>query len=86
MLEKVADYGQKGVITLQNLGRSGVFLGNVLFRIPDVRRLWPLLRQQLYFVGVLSCVIIIVSALFIGMVVGLQGYNTLQKFGAGSQL
>lgn len=37
-------------------------------------------------VGVLSFLIIVVSGLFIGMVVGLQGYNTLQKFGAGSQL
>ena len=42
--------------------------------------------SQLYFVGVLSCLIIVVSALFIGMVVGLQGYNTLEKFGASSQL
>ena len=40
----------------------------------------------MHFVGVLSCIIIVVSALFIGMVVGLQGYNTLQKFGASSQL
>ena len=58
----------------------------MLFRKPDISRLWPLLRYQLYFVGVLSCLIIVVSALFIGMVVGLQGYNTLQKFGAASQL
>lgn len=58
----------------------------MLFRKPNVLRLWPLLRYQLYFIGVLSCLIIVVSALFIGMVVGLQGYNTLQKFGASSQL
>ena len=44
------------------------------------------MRYQIHFVGVLSCLIIVVSALFIGMVVGLQGYNTLQKFGASSQL
>ena len=41
---------------------------------------------QLYSVGVLSCLIIVVSALFIGMVVGLQGYNTLEKFGATTHL
>ena len=58
----------------------------MLFRKPQILKLWPLLRYQLYFVGVLSCVIIVVSALFIGMVVGLQGFNTLQKFGASSQL
>jgi phospholipid/cholesterol/gamma-HCH transport system permease protein len=71
---------------LQNIGNSGLFLFFMLCRRTNVAKLWPLLRYQIYFVGVLSCLIIVVSALFIGMVVGLQGYNTLQKFGASSQL
>ncbi|KTD82830.1 lipid asymmetry maintenance ABC transporter permease subunit MlaE [Legionella waltersii] len=86
MLNAIARIGSKGVRTLQSIGSSGMFLFLMLFRKPDVVRLWPLLRYQLYFIGVLSCLIIVVSALFIGMVVGLQGYNTLQKFGAASQL
>ncbi|MFC3909624.1 lipid asymmetry maintenance ABC transporter permease subunit MlaE [Legionella dresdenensis] len=86
MLEQVAQFGRSGVKTLQSIGSSGVFLLRMFARNPDFRRLWPALRFQLHFVGVLSCLIIVVSALFIGMVVGLQGYNTLQKFGAGSQL
>ena len=86
MLETIARLGNRGVQVLQSIGNSGLFLFAMLFRRPDIPRLWPLLRHQLYFVGVLSCVIIVVSALFIGMVVGLQGYNTLQKFGAASQL
>lgn len=86
MLEKLAYVGQRSINTLQSIGSSGVFLLGVLLRQPDFRRLWPDLRVQLHFAGVLSCIIIIVSALFIGMVVGLQGYNTLQKFGASSQL
>lgn len=86
MLNAIARVGQNTVNTLQNIGNSGVFLTHVIFRKPDIKRLWPALLAQLYFVGVLSCLIIMVSALFIGMVVGLQGYNTLQKFGVGSQL
>lgn len=86
MLEWIERCGQRGVSTLQSLGSSGVFLCKVILRKPDFLRLWPALRAQLYFVGVLSCLIIVVSALFIGMVVGLQGYNTLEKFGAGTQL
>jgi phospholipid/cholesterol/gamma-HCH transport system permease protein len=39
-----------------------------------------------YAEGVLSLVIIIVSGLFIGMVVALQGYHILEKFGAAQQL
>lgn len=86
MLEKIADIGQRGIDTLQSIGNSGVFLLRIFARNPDLKRLWPDLRIQMHFVGVLSCIIIVVSALFIGMVVGLQGYNTLQKFGASSQL
>ncbi len=86
MLEMIAQLGQRTIGSMQTLGDSGLFLLRVLMRKPDFRRLLPALSAQLYFVGVLSCLIIIVSALFIGMVVGLQGYNTLEKFGAGSQL
>src|SRR4029079_7961923 len=38
--------------------------------------------REVYFSGVLSLVIIIVSGLFVGMVLGLQGFETLQKYGA----
>lgn len=86
MLNFIARFGQSGLNTIQSVGTSGTFLVRVLMRKPSLIRLWPALRDQLYFVGVLSCLIIVVSALFIGMVVGLQGYNTLAKFGANSQL
>lgn len=86
MLNQIAKLGENGLSHLQDMGRSGVFVLSLLFRKPDFKRLLPDLSQQLYFVGVLSFLIIVVSGLFIGMVVGLQGYNTLEKFGAGSQL
>lgn len=41
-----------------------------------------LVIREVYFSGVLSLIIIIVSGLFVGMVLGLQGYETLQKFGS----
>jgi phospholipid/cholesterol/gamma-HCH transport system permease protein len=86
MFETIAKYGRSGINVLQSVGNSGIFLLRVLARNPDFKRLLPDFRDQMHFVGVLSCIIIVVSALFIGMVVGLQGYNTLQKFGASSQL
>lgn len=86
MLDMLARVGGRGLNTLQSIGVSGLFLLNVFMRKPDLRRLWPDLRVQLHYVGVMSCLIIVVSALFIGMVVGLQGYHTLEKFGASSQL
>jgi phospholipid/cholesterol/gamma-HCH transport system permease protein len=47
----------------------------------SIRR-FGLIIRELYFTGVLTMVIILVSGLFVGMVLGLQGYETLQKFGA----
>jgi phospholipid/cholesterol/gamma-HCH transport system permease protein len=41
-----------------------------------------LVMREVYFSGVLSLIIIIVSGLFVGMVLGLQGFETLQKYGA----
>jgi phospholipid/cholesterol/gamma-HCH transport system permease protein len=38
--------------------------------------------REIYFAGVMSLVIIMVSGLFVGMVLGLQGFETLQKYGA----
>ena len=43
---------------------------------------FPLLLKQLYAVGVLSLAIIVVSGLFIGMVLGLQGYTILSDYGS----
>jgi phospholipid/cholesterol/gamma-HCH transport system permease protein len=42
--------------------------------------------REIYFSGVMSLLIIIVSGLFVGMVLGLQGYETLQRFGSGDAL
>jgi len=48
---------------------------------PSFRRIRLTIRE-IYFAGVLSLVIIAVSALFVGMVLGLQGYETLVRYGS----
>lgn len=68
------------------LGRANLFLFRV---IGGLHFLWQrpfLLVRQLYAVGVLSLPIILVSGLFVGMVLGLQGYANLVDFGATSSL
>jgi phospholipid/cholesterol/gamma-HCH transport system permease protein len=69
-----------------HLGRLGVFAGDV-----TVQALRPPFRlrrllDELYNVGVLSLGIICVSGAAVGMVLGLQGYNTLVRFGAEESL
>lgn len=46
------------------------------------RRPWLVVRE-IYFIGVLSLLIIVVSGLFVGLVLGLQMYDTLERFGSG---
>lgn len=86
MLKLVNEVGASGVKFLRGLGRAGFLLFHTLIRKPNMRKNFPLLVEQLYAVGFLSLLIMIASALFIGMVVGLQGFNTLNKFGATAQL
>lgn len=45
-----------------------------------------LIRDQMHFLGNYSLVIIAISGLFVGFVFGLQGYYTLQRFGASEAL
>ena len=42
--------------------------------------------REIYFTGVMSLLIIVVSAFFVGMVLALQGYNTLQKYGSSEAI
>lgn len=86
MLLQIERLGNKVVNGIQNIGKSGIFLLKIIFTKPNLQSLRKSIIEQIYFVGVLSFLIIIISALFIGMVLGLQGYNTLQKFGATSAL
>ena len=52
---------------------------------PSFRR-FHLTIREIYFTGVLSLIIILVSGLFVGMVLGLQGYDTLVRYGSSEAL
>ncbi|TVP93643.1 MAG: lipid asymmetry maintenance ABC transporter permease subunit MlaE [Pseudomonadaceae bacterium] len=84
MLDRLASLGRLGLDVLAAVGRSGVFLLHALVGRSSYGSSFHLLCRQLYSVGVLSLPIIIVSGLFIGMVLALQGYNILVDFGSES--
>jgi phospholipid/cholesterol/gamma-HCH transport system permease protein len=86
MIDRVAILGAWGIDNLRQFGKAGTLLYRVLFFPPSLRKGFPLVIQQIYAEGVLSLLIIIVSSLFIGMVLALQGYHTLMKFGASPEL
>ncbi len=78
--------GRFGLARFERLGRGHIFLAYVLGGLPSVLLRWHLIAMQVFAVGVLSLVIIVVSGGFVGMVLGLQGYYTLVDFGAEESL
>ena len=64
---------------------SRFFLATLLKSGTSFRR-FHLTIREIYSAGVLSLIIIVVSGLFVGMVLGLQGYETLQKYGSAEAL
>lgn len=86
MISTLQTLGRKGLRFFERLGRSHVFLAYTLRGIPAALWRLRLVVAQVYVAGVLSIVIIVVSGLFVGMVLGLQGYNTLVDFGAEESL
>ncbi|MFD1804443.1 lipid asymmetry maintenance ABC transporter permease subunit MlaE [Mixta tenebrionis] len=85
-LHALASLGRQGIRTCASFGRAGLMLFHALAGKPEFRKHAPLLIKQLYSVGVMSLLIIVVSGLFIGMVLGLQGYLVLTTYSAETSL
>src|SRR5258708_30667455 len=68
------------------LGFASRFLAYLVLHSGTALRRFRLTIAEIYFAGVLSLIIILVSGLFVGMVLALQGYETLQRFGASESL
>ncbi len=82
VFDRLTKLGRFGLDHVESVGKAGVFLGLAIFSRAGFSGRGKLLVNQLYSVGVLSLVIITVSGLFIGMVLGLQGYSILVRYGS----
>ena len=69
--------GKEVIIFFHKIGEAVFLLIDSLFCIPNLYQSFKRVVYQLYFVGVLSLLVILVSGCFIGMVLGIQGYNVL---------
>jgi len=78
--------GQSTLCSLAKLGRSTLFLIAILSNTLYLFLRPNLLIKQLYSVGVRTFWLIVISGLFVGMVLGLQGVYTLSTFGAEASL
>ena len=74
------------VAALRRIGAMTIFLGQVLARVIPAFGKPGLIVKQIYNAGARSLVIIMLSGLFVGMVLGLLGFDTLQRFGSEDSL
>lgn len=78
--------GHAVVERVWRLGFATRFLFAILLHSGTAFRRLSLTLREIYFSGVLSLLIILVSGLFVGMVLGLQGFEILQRFGSTEAL
>lgn len=78
----VARLGANVIDGVWRIGVMARFFALVLASSGTSMSRFRLVMREVYFSGVLSLIIIIVSGLFIGMVLGLQGFQTLERYGA----
>jgi phospholipid/cholesterol/gamma-HCH transport system permease protein len=74
--------GREGLGFLGDAGRMFLFLGTTLARMPRRPIRLRLLIAQIEFVGARSTGVVVLSAIFTGLVLALQGYNVLVRFGS----
>jgi len=77
MIDLLQQFGRGWIVLFERLGRAHLFLFQVLLGVPSLFSRLFLLTKQLYSTGVMTLLIILVSGLFVGMVLALQGYNSL---------
>jgi phospholipid/cholesterol/gamma-HCH transport system permease protein len=82
MLKAIENLGHNVLSAIEQTGRTFNLLAVVLWQIlQPPYRLYPIVRQM-YFIGARSMSLIIISGITIGMVLGLQFYNILERFGS----
>lgn len=77
----IVSIGEKIISLINELGKAAILLKKSIVAVIHLKKNAKNFIRHVYFIGVLSLGLIILSGVFIGMVVGLQGYYILKKFG-----
>ncbi len=86
MLRFVRSCGRLTLLTLREMGRMGIFLGTTLLDIFRPPLQGGQLVRRIHFIGSRSLLLIVFTGAFTGMVVALQGYIALRRFGGEEAL
>ena len=84
--QAIENLGNHTIQGVWRIGFASHFFLSMLLHSGTAFRRFGLTIREMYFTGVLSLIIILVSGLFVGMVLGLQGFETLQRYGSESAL
>jgi len=86
VLKNIKAIGHRSVDAVWRLGyATRFFLMTLVYSGASFRR-FSLTVREMFFTGVMSLIIILVAGTFVGMVLGLQGYETLKRYGSESAL
>ena len=85
-VEFVAGIGSRTIELLRSLGRHAAFFADLMRHVPAALQRFYLVTAQVHAIGNLSFLIIGASGLVVGLVLALQGYYTLSRYGAAEQL
>ncbi len=78
--------GDRTLRIVERIGATAVFLAVTLMYSGTSLQRFGLVIREVFYAGVQSLIIILVSGLFVGMVLGLQGYETLQNYGSAQSV
>ena len=85
-MNPVTELWRSLIEALVALGDVSRFLLRLIMATPRALLRFDLIVRQIFNSGALSLVIIMLSGLFVGMVLGLQGFQLLQRFGSEEAL
>jgi len=82
----VKQLGAMSLFSLRQTGRMGLFLAKTSYCLftPPLKLSWVI--KQIWFIGFQSTLVIFLTGAFAGMVLGLQGFYTLNRFGSAALL
>jgi len=82
MVSLAESIGKRVLLTVRGMGRMMIFLYATVATLPFPPYRVRGIVKQVHFIGMKSVFVIVLTAAFTGMVLGLQGYYTLRKFGS----
>ena len=86
ILQRITRLGAYVRLSIAGVGHASLMFMTLIRRSLGLWKRFRLVSDQVFFLGNYSFVIIAVSGLFVGFVLGLQGYYTLNRYGSEQAL